>query len=270
LRPKTLLASLQVASNAVAESIQTVTGYDCTAEKGDLGCYTEMTHHIITKYDNPVRVPYRRVSPQHWDELREYLKQWMEKGVLRESSSAYDAPIVIVHEKRGEIRMCIDYRGLNAKTCQDAYPIPRIEKAPDVLRGAKFFCSLNLAHGYYQVPMAAEDINKTAFRLGTGGLYEFSRICFVFGDLKFRSLLVYLDHILVFVSKVAETLARLEVVLQRLQKANLKVKPSKCQLFHRKLRYLGHFVSEDGVEPDPSIISAIIGWPWPSNEKEVH
>lgn len=252
--------------------------------EGDIGLSTTVTHRIRTKDDHPVRVPHRRVPPQHWEELRQHLKQWIDKGIIRESASAYAAPIVIVRKKNGDLRMCIDYRGLNAKTHFDAYPLPRIEEALDVLRGAKYFCSLDLAHGYYQVPVAEEDIPKTAFRSGTGGLYEFTRMCFglagapatfmrlmdkLFGDLNFRDVLIYLDDILVFGSTIEETLGRLETVLQRLQKENLKVKPAKCQMLHRKLRYLGHLVSEDGVAPDPGKLSAIRDWPRPSDARDV-
>ncbi|PIK36768.1 reverse transcriptase [Apostichopus japonicus] len=74
--------------------------------------------------------------------------------------------------------MCVDYRALNAKTHRDAYPIPRIEEALDALKGANYFCSLDLAHGYHQVPVSESDIEKTAFRVGTGGLYEFTRMPF--------------------------------------------------------------------------------------------
>jgi len=251
---------------------------------GDLGCCKDIVHRIRTSDDNPIKVPYRRVPPQQWEELRQYLRQWIDEGVLRESHSGYAAPIVLCRKKSGELRMCVDFRALNAKTHQDAYPIPRIEEALTVLRGAKYFCSLDLAHGYYQVPLAEEDIHKTAFRSGTGGLFEFTRMCFgltgapatfmrlmdkLFGDLNFRSLLVYLDDILVFGSSIEETLQRLGIVLQRLQEANLKVKPSKCQLLHQRLRYLGHIVSKSGVEPDPSKVRAVSEWPRPTNEKEL-
>ena len=180
--------------------------------------------------------------------------------------------------------MCIDYRSLNAKVHCDAYPLPRIDEALDVLKGAKHFCSLDLAHGYHQIPVAAEDIEKTAFRVSTGGLYEFKRMPFglcnapatfmrvmdkIFGDQNFRSILIYLNDILVFGSTVEETTERLEMVLQRLSEANLKVKPEKCQLFFKKLRYLGHIVSAQGVEPDPEKISAVSEWSQPMTDKEL-
>ena len=143
------------------------------------------------------------------------------------------------------------------------------------MRGAKFFCSLDLAHGFYQIPIAKEDIHKTAFRSGTGGLNEFTRMCFgltgapatfmrimdkLFGDLNFQRVLMYVDDILVFGATIEETLKRLKVVLHRLKCANLKIKPNKCQMFHKKLRYLGHIVSEEGAEPDPGKITAITQW----------
>ena len=80
----------------------------------DLGCCREIVHHIRTKDDVPIKVPYRRVPPQHWDELRQYLRQWIDEGVLRESSSGYAAPIVLCRKKTGELRMCVDFRALNA------------------------------------------------------------------------------------------------------------------------------------------------------------
>ena len=80
---------------------------------------------------------------------------------------------------------------------------------------------------------------------------------------------MYMDDIIVFGATVEETLKRLEVVLQRLKSANLKIKPNKCQMFHQKLRYLGHTVSEEGMEPDPGKITAITQWIQPTNVTEL-
>ena len=113
--------------------------------------------------------------------------------------------------------------------------------------------------------MEESDIEKTAFRTGTGGLYEYIRMPFglcnapdtfmrlmdkAFGDLNFQFLLVYLDDIMVFGSRFEETLFKLETVLSRLSTLNLKVKPEKCQLFRNKVRYLGHVVTHKGTSPD--------------------
>ena len=103
------------------------------------------------------------------------------------------------------LRLCVDYRLLNAKTHKGAYPLPRIDEALDVLKRVKYFCSLDLAHGFnqLQIPIEESDIEKTAFRTGTGGLYEYTRMPFglcnapgtfmrvmdkAFGDLNFQFL----------------------------------------------------------------------------------
>lgn len=183
-----------------------------------------------------------------------------------------------MRKKDGKLRLCVDYRRLNAKTHKDAYPLPRIEEALDVLKGAEYFCSLDLAHGFNQVPVREADIEKTAFRTGTGGLYEYVRMPFglcgapatfmrlmdkAFGDLNFQTLLVYIDDILVFGSTFEETLQRLETVLSRLYELNLKIKPEKCQLFKKKVNYLGHEISSKGTNPNPEKVRAVCEWPRP-------
>ena len=132
--------------------------------------------------------------------------------------------------------------------------------------------------------MAPEDVEKTAFRVGTGGLYEYTRMPFglcnapatfmrlmdsVFGDQNFQTLLIYLDDILIFGRTFEETIERLDMVLTRLARYHLKVKPEKCQLFHQRLRYLGHMVAEDGVSPDPEKTRTVDEWTTPQSDTEL-
>ncbi len=179
--------------------------------------------------------------------------------------------------------MCVDYGQLNAKTRRDAYPLPRIEESLDALTGAKWFSTLDLASGYNQVPVAEADKHKTAF-CTPFGLSEFNRMAFglcnapstfqrlmerIFGDQSFQSLLLYLVDVVVFSTSVEKLLQRLELVLQRLQKENLKVKLSKCCFLQKQVKYLGHVVSEDGVAIDPDKIAAVTPWKCPENVKEL-
>ena len=248
----------------------------------DIGFCDTVAHAIATSDNVPVKAAHYRVPPSRWNEVRDYLRSALARNVIRESSSPYASPVVLVRKHDGSLRLCVDYRALNAKTRKDAYPLPRIDEALAVLKGAKYFCSLDLAHGYNQIPMVEQDIEKTAFRVGTGGLYEYLRMPFGlcnapatfmrlmdkgFGDQNFQTLLIYLDDILVFGNTFEETMGRLDMVLTRLGKMNLKVKPKKCHMFQKQLRYLGHLVSEEGIAPDPEKIRAVRDWATPTSEK---
>ena len=127
--------------------------------------------------ETPVRQRYRRLPPSQYEEVKEHIKQLLGTGVIRESSSPYSSPLVIVKKKDGSIRMCVDYRPLNWKTRKDAYPLPRIEESLDALHGAKWFSTLDLASGYNQVTVVEKDRHKTAF-CTPFGLYEFNRMPF--------------------------------------------------------------------------------------------
>ena len=270
------------------ERLQQVIGkYYTTFSKDDddLGFCNLVEHKVVATDERPIKIPHQRVPPQQWKEVRDHsIQKSLEQGIIRESSSPYASPIVLVRKKDGNLRLCVDYHLLNAKTHKDAYPLPRIEEALDVLKGAKYFCSLDLAHGFNQIPMKESDIEKTAFRTGTGGLYEYLRMPFglcnapgtfmrlmdkAFGDLSFQTMLVYLDDILVFGSTFKETLSRLETVLSRLSNLNLKVKPEKCQLFREKVHYLGHVVTQEGTSPDPEKVRAVSEWPRPETLRDL-
>ena len=249
----------------------------------DLGCTTLIEHNIPVTDDIPTKQRYRRIPPSQFEIVKAHIKQLLQTQVIRESCSPYAAPLVLVQKKDGSLRMCVDYRQLNAKTRRDAYPLPRIEESLDALTGAKWFSTLDLASGYNQVPVAEADKHKTAF-CTPFGLFEFNRMAFglcnapstfqrlmerIFGDQSFQSLLLYLDDVVVFSTSVKQHLQRLELVLQRLQKENLKVKLSKCCFFQKQVKYLGHVVSEDGVATDPDKIAAVAQWKCPENVKEL-
>ena len=131
--------------------------------EADLGC-TPLVHHTIPLLDNaPTCQRYRRLPPSQYELVKTHIQGLLEQEVIRPSCSPYSAPIVVVQKKDGGIRMCVDYRQLNAKTRKDAYPLPRIEESLDALAGAKWFSTLDLASGYNQVPMAENDKEKTHF-----------------------------------------------------------------------------------------------------------
>ena len=115
--------------------------------------------------------PYR-MAPAEMAELKKQLEELLDKGFIRPSVSPWEAPVLFVKKKDGSFRLCIDYRKLNRVTIKNKYPLPRIDELLDQLRGAKWFSKIDLASGYHQIPIASEDVRKTAFRTRYGH-YEF-------------------------------------------------------------------------------------------------
>ncbi|KAL1271695.1 hypothetical protein QQF64_030711 [Cirrhinus molitorella] len=179
--------------------------------------------------------------------------------------------------------MCIDYRTLNARTIPDQYTTPRIDDALDCLAGSKWFSVLDLRSGYYQIAMAEEDKEKTAFicPLGffqfermpqgiTGAPATFQRLMEkAVGDMHLLQVIVYLDDIIVFGRTLEEHEERLLKVLDRLQECGLKVSIDKCQFCQPQVRYVGHIVSASGVSPDPAKIEAVTRWKMPTDLKSL-
>lgn len=251
--------------------------------EGDLGCTSLIEHRIPLLDDIPVRQRYRRLPPSQFEAVKAHIKQLLDGQVIRESCSPYASPIVLVKKKDGSLRMCVDYRQVNAKTRKDAFPLPRIEESLDALSGAKWFSTLDLASGYNQVPVAEEDKYKTAF-CTPFGLFEFNRMPFglcnapstfqrlmerIFGDQSFQSLLLYLDDVIIFSSSIDQHLQRLEMVLNHLRQQNLKIKLSKCCFFRSEVHYLGHVVSAAGVGTDPDKVATVANWRRPGNVQEL-
>lgn len=249
----------------------------------DFGRTSAVKHQIPTGTAPPSRERYRPVPPTLYAELKSLLKNMLEGGVIRESSSPWAAPIVLVKKKDGSWRFCADYRKLNAVTHKDAYPLPRIEESLTSLKGAQWYSTLDLASGYWQVEVDERDREKTAFATPMG-LYEFERMPFglcnapatfqrlmqrCLGEFLNESLLIYLDDVVVYSSSFDQHLQDLDQVFQRLHSHGLKLQPRKCKLFQSQVSYLGHVVSSEGVATDPGKIAVIQSWAAPQNVRQV-
>ncbi|XP_038062329.1 uncharacterized protein LOC119732798 [Patiria miniata] len=250
----------------------------------DLGYTDTVKHTIHTGAAAPIRQRYRSLPPSQYQEVRKHIQELLEAGVVQESVSPWASPIVVVRKRDQSIRLCIDYRRLNAVTTKNSFPLPRIDESLQALGKAKYFSVLDLTSGYYQVAMAKEDMEKTAF-VTPFGLWEYTRMPFglcnspatfqrlmqrCLGDQALSSLLIYLDDIIVFSTTFDEHLKRLELVFSRLQQHGLKVKPAKCSFFKTEVNYLGHLVvAGEGVRPDPEKIATVKDWPQPTTVTEL-
>ena len=103
-------------------------------DEDDLGYCDAIKHRILLNDNIPVKVQHRRIPPHQWNEVREYMRKAIDKGIIRESSSPYASAVVLVRKRDGRLRLCVDYRALNAKTHKDAYALSRINEARDALQ----------------------------------------------------------------------------------------------------------------------------------------
>ncbi|XP_060085241.1 uncharacterized protein LOC132564610 [Ylistrum balloti] len=208
----------------------------------------------------------------------------LKMGVIEKASGPWASPIVLVKKKDGSTRFCIDYRKLNDITVKDSHPLPRIDDTLDTLSGASWFSTLDLKTEYWQVDVAEKDRQKTAFVTGYGGFWQFKVMPFglcntpatserlmeeVLTGLTWKLCLVYLDDVVVFANTFEQELDYLLQVLDRVRSAGLKLSPKKCHQFRRKVHFLGHLISGEGIETDPEKVSAFRDWPTPRCLKEV-
>src|SRR5581483_6053711 len=252
-------------------------------DSNDLG-KTDVTYHTIdTGNERPIKQNYYRVDPFKQEIIQKEIKKMLEAGVIRRSSSPWTSPVVLIKKPDGSIRFCIDYRKLNKIIKKDNQPLPRIDDLLDAFKGCKWFTSLDLAAGYWQVPVDLEDIEKTAF-ITHEGTYEFLVIPFglcnapatfqrmmntIFDDLLYKYIKVYLDDCNIHSETFEEHLIHLEEVFNRLRKAGLKLKPSKCHFCLPEIKFLGHIVGRDGIKVDPSKIEKVKNFPVPTNLTEL-
>lgn len=249
----------------------------------DVGCAKGVEHHIRLHDPRPFRERSRKIAPADIDDVRRHLQQLMAAGMIAESRSPYASPIVVVRKKNGTIRICIDYRTLNNRTTPDQYTMPRIDDALDSLSGSQWFSVLDLRSGYYQIEMAPEDKEKTAF-ICPLGFYQFERMpqgitgapaTFqrlmekAIGDMHLLEAIVYLDDIIIFGKTLEEHEQRLLKVLDRLEEVGLKVSIDKCQFCQPEVKYVGHIVSANGIATDPDKVDVVKHWKEPTHLKQL-
>ena len=250
---------------------------------GKLGQTSVVKHKINTGESPPIRLPPRRLPLTKREQIKEELDKMLQAGVIKPSNSEWASPVVLVPKKDGSTRFCVDYRQVNNVTRKDAYPLPRIDDCLDTLAEAKWFCTLDLTSGYWQVAMDENSRCKTAF-VTQQGLFEFEVMPFglcnapatferlmesILRGLQWHICLVYIDDIIVFGKSFHETMFNLKLVFERIQEAGLKLKPKKCELFQTEVKFLGHVVSREGVKCDPQKIERVLHWPEPKCRKEV-
>jgi hypothetical protein len=228
------------------------------------------------------KTPYGMATPE-LAELKEHIKELLEKGFIHPSSTPWGAPVIFVPKKDGTQRFCMDYCALNEVSIKNKYPLPKIDDLFDQLHGACVFSKIDLRSGYHQLKIRECDIPKTAF-VSRYGLYEYTVMPFgltnapayfmypmnkVFMEYLNKFVMVFIDDILVYSRSEEEHEGHLRLVLQKLREHRLYAKLSKCEFWMKQVAFLGHVISKGGIYVDPSKVPHVLSWNAPTSVSDI-
>ena len=245
--------------------------------ENDYGKTDIVTHDIDTGDTKPIRQKCRHPPLALQDQESDLVDDMQNNDQIEPSQSPWASPVVMVKKKDGSTRFCIDYRKLNEATVKDAYPLPNIQDCLNTLQEGNYFCTIDLKSGYWHIKLTERAKERSAF-VCRQGLFQWKVMPFglcnapatferlmetVLKGKQWKTCLVYLDDVIVFGRTFQECASRLEEVLKCLGKAGLKMKPKKCHFFQKRLSFLGHIVSGEGIETDPEKVEQIKNYPRP-------
>ena len=204
-------------------------------------------------------------------------------GVIEPAQSEWASPVVLVPKPDGTLRFCVDYRRLNAITVRDTYPLPRMDECIDSLGEANVFTTLDCNSGYWQIPVAAKDQDKTTFTCHEA-TYRYKRMPFgltnapatfqrtldiTLSAFKWKSCLVYLDDVIVFSRDLKSHFTHVEAILETLSETGITLKLAKCRFFTDTVKYLGHVIRPGTLEVDEVATAALTKAKPPKTQTEL-
>ena len=253
-------------------------------DQNEIGC-TDTAEHVIELLDTePFKERFRWIAPPLVEEVREHIQEMLDGGAICPSQSPWCNAVVLVRKKDGGLQFCIDFRRLNSRAKKDAYPLPQMQETMESMVGTRFFSTMDLKSGFWQVKMAKDSQQYTAFTVGSMGVYEFLRMPYglcnalatfqrlmqnCLGELNLTYALIYLDDVIVFSRTEEEHLHHLRVVFTRFLEHGLKLKPSKCHFLQDEITFLGHEISAEGMKPGTANLKAIAEMAPPKTYTEI-
>ena len=237
----------------------------------------------LTEGPPPASRPYRLSAPQ-LASCKEQLDKLLSAGLIRHAASPFAAPVLMVPKPGGKWRLTVDYRALNARMKRDSFPLTHPGDIFNELAGHKYYSRMDLASGFWQIRIDPCDEDKTAFVAASLGQYAWKvlpmGLCTapsVFARMMQKVLkpllgwcaTTYLDDIGLYADTITSGLASIGQTLEALKQQGLFANFSKCAFLLKRMEFLGHVVSQDGIEVDPAKVSAISDWPRPANVSQL-
>jgi transposase len=275
-------SSLSPAQKVILEDLISEQSRD---QPQSFGKVKTVQHHIEVQPNVlPIKQRYYPVSPTKQRLIDAEVEKMLKENIIEPSQSPWSSPVCLVLKKDGDYRFCVDYRKLNSVTKPDAYPLPYISSILDQLRDCHYMSSIDIKSAFWQVEVAPDSREYTAFTVPGRGLYQFRRMPFglinspatwqrimdniIGADLE-PHVFVYLDDIIIISRDFEHHMEILRLIFQRLNEAGVSINWKKCQFCRARLRYLGHIVDCKGLRPDTEKVEAILQIPEPRNVLEV-
>ena len=243
-------------------------------------------HTIELNTKQPHKDKVRRM-PRKWCEAtNDQVTEMLENNIIQESSSPFSSNPVMVTKKDGCLRFCVDFRTLNGNTIKDTYPLPNVEDMLDQFWGCSYFTQLDLASGYWGIPMHPDDAEKTAF-VAPKGKFEFVVMPYglVNAQATFQRSMdklvkqlrdngnddvdAYVDNIIIYSKSFDEHMHTLDEVLNLAGQANLSLRSDKCEFAKPEMEFLGFLIDGQKIRPTPANVEKVMGFPQPTTRKKL-
>ncbi|GFY06852.1 retrovirus-related Pol polyprotein from transposon 297 [Trichonephila clavipes] len=228
-------------------------------------------HEIQVVSDQPIRTKPYRMSHRHNEIVKNEINRMLKLGIIEVGESDYMSPMILVEVAGKEPRPCIDYRKLNGIIRTEYFPLPNIQECVEKVSAAKFITVSELSKGYWQIPLSKTAQKYAAFCTSFGtykplrmsfGLknapYFFSKLMAELLNGLEDFVVPYLDDISIFSDTWESHLKHVETVLQRIQRAKLTIKPSKCKFAQQNVKFLGHIVGQSFRTPSEIKVQAVL------------